>query len=234
MGLAEIRREYTLAGLRRKDLDPDPIKQFRCWFEQAVGARTSGRVLRFLVRGYKRLLLIAGIEPTEVNVMSLATADKQGRPSSRIVLLKGVDERGFIFYSNYGSRKGRELEENPNAALTIYWADLERQVCIAGSVSRISQAESEAYFRTRPRGSKLGAWASRQSEPVRDRAALEEEWGKLEAKYADDVPMPPNWGGYVLSPIRIEFWQGRPNRLHDRFCYMRQDSGAWKIERLSP
>jgi pyridoxamine 5'-phosphate oxidase len=234
MSIADIRREYALTGLRRKDLDPDPIQQFQKWFQQAVGARTSGRVLKLLVRMYKRVLLVTGSEPMEVNVMTLATADKKGIPSSRIVLLKGVDARGFIFFTNYGSRKGQELSENPNAALTVYWADLERQVCIAGSVIKLSQEESNAYFQTRPRGSRLGAWASRQSYVVPGRESLEKEWAQLEAKYPGDVPMPPFWGGYVVVPNRVEFWQGRPNRLHDRFRYQRQPDKTWIIERLAP
>src|SRR6267378_6964537 len=234
MSLADIRREYTLAGLRRKDLAAEPIVQFNRWFEQALRARTSGRIQKLLVRTYKRLLLIAGVERMEVNAMTLTTADREGRPSSRVVLLKGVDERGFIFFTNYGSRKGRELAENPQASLTIYWADLERQVSIAGTVTKLPPAESEAYFRTRPRGSKIAAWASKQSDAVTDRAALEKEWRELETKYPEEVPMPPFWGGYVLSPTRVEFWQGRPNRLHDRFRYTKEPDNKWKLERLCP
>jgi pyridoxamine 5'-phosphate oxidase len=167
--------------------------------------------------------------------MTLATADKQGRPSARVVLLKGVDARGFIFYTNYESRKGHELAENPQAACAFYWPDQERQVCVAGEVVRLSPEESEAYFKTRPRGSRLAAWASNQSDPVPGRATLDAKWREMEARYAgQEVPRPPYWGGYVLCPNRIEFWQGRPNRLHDRFRYTRQSDSAWKLERLSP
>ena len=171
----------------------------------------------------------------DVNAVTLATADKDGRPSARIVLLKGVDERGFIFFTNYESRKGRELMENPNAALVSYWAAQERQVCIAGTVSKIPESESEAYFKSRPRGSRIAAWASRQSAVLANRESLEMEWKQLEAKYPDqNVPKPPYWGGYVLLPARIEFWQGRPSRMHDRFRYLKQTDGSWLIERLSP
>lgn len=235
MSIADLRREYRLSGLRRKDLQPDPIAQFNTWFEQARGARTSGRVLKFLVRLYKALVLVSGTEPVDVNAMTLATADKQGRPSARVVLLKGIDQRGFVFYTNYESRKGRELAENPQAALVFYWADLERQVCIAGEVERLPQAESVAYHNKRPRGGRISTWASRQSEVVPNRAALEQNWQRFEQEYpGEEVPKPPYWGGYVLKPSRIEFWQGRPNRLHDRFVYTRQAQGGWSLDRLSP
>jgi pyridoxamine 5'-phosphate oxidase len=150
------------------------------------------------------------------------------------VLLKTVDERGFIFFTNYDSRKGRELAENPNAALTFFWSDLERQVSVAGSVAKLPIAESENYFKTRPYGSRIGAWASNQSEVLPDREALEKKWHELEKRFPQNVPLPPNWGGYILKPERIEFWQGRPSRLHDRFSYTLQADGAWKIDRLSP
>jgi pyridoxamine 5'-phosphate oxidase len=170
-----------------------------------------------------------------MNAMTLATADEQGRPSARIVLLKGVDRRGFIFYTNYDSRKGRELAGNPHAALVFYWGDQERQVCVAGEVQKLSREESEAYHNSRPRGSRIGAWASKQSEVVPDRAFLESQWAKYEAEFPGaEVPLPPYWGGYVLAPSRLEFWQGRPNRLHDRFRYARQPDDSWVIERLSP
>ncbi len=235
MSLADLRREYALSGLRRADLDPDPIIQFSKWFEQAAGVRSSGKLRRFCINIYKSIFLGETAAPIDVNAMTLATADKDGRPSARIVLLKGVDQRGFIFFTNYDSRKGKELTENPRAALVSYWPSQERQVCIAGDITKLSEAESEAYFKSRPRGSQIAAWASRQSAVLPDREALEAEWKQLEAKYpGDNVPKPPYWGGYVLSPVRFEFWQGRPNRMHDRFRYTRQADASWKIERLSP
>ena len=210
--LAQLRREYTLAGLREVDLAPDPIVQFQRWFEDA---------------------LAAGI--VEPNAMVLATADKEGRPSSRIVLLKQVDARGFVFFTNYASRKGRELSENPHASLTFPWHALERQVCITGAASKVPRDESEAYFKLRPRGARLGANVSRQSEVVESREFLEKRLAELEQQHpGEDVPMPPTWGGYVLAPYEIEFWQGRPNRLHDRLRYIRQQDSTWRLERLSP
>lgn len=235
MALADIRREYTLGGLRRRDLAPEPISQFRAWFDQALGARAGGRVLKFFVNLYKAFLMLGGAQPADVNAMTLATVDAEGRPSARVVLLKGVDERGFVFYTNYHSRKGRELAANPRGALVFYWADLERQVCVSGEVRKLPEAESDAYFSSRPRGSRIAACASDQSQVVRDRAELEQRWRQEETRYAGrEVPRPPHWGGYVLVPDRIEFWQGRPNRLHDRFCYSRQPDNTWKIERLAP
>ena len=235
MAIADLRREYSLTGLRRMDLEADPIVQFRKWFDQASGARASGRVRKFFIRLYKRLLLASGAESLDLTAMTLATVDQQGRPSARVVLLKGVDQRGFLFFTNYESRKGRELAGNPQAALVFYWPDQERQVCIAGEVSQLLPAESDAYFRSRPRGSRLAAWASKQSATVKDRAALEEKWKQMETRYAgQEIPRPPFWGGYLLSPARIEFWQGRPNRLHDRFRYTQQPDKTWLIERLSP
>ena len=195
----------------------------------------AGRVRSFFVRLYKRLLLMGGAELLDLTAMTLATADKEGRPSARVVLLKGVDDRGFVFYTNYESRKAQDLAENPQAALVFYWSDQERQVCIAGEVSKLPAAESDAYWNSRPRGSNLGALASKQSSVIRDRAALEEKRKRLEAQYpGQQPPRPALWGGYLLSPRRIEFWQGRPDRLHDRFCYRRQANKSWVIERLSP
>ncbi len=235
MSIADLRREYSLTGLRRRDLEPDPINQFKKWFDQARGARASGRVRKLCIRLYKALLMASGAEPLDLTAMTLATVDKQGRPSARVVLLKGVDPRGFVFYTNYESRKGQELAANPNASLVFYWPDQERQVCIAGEVGKLPPAESDAYFKTRPRGSRLAAWASHQSAPVKDRAALEGQWKQMEAQYAgQEIPRPPFWGGYLLSPARIEFWQGRPNRLHDRFRYSLQPDKTWRMERLSP
>jgi pyridoxamine 5'-phosphate oxidase len=212
MNLADLRREYTKGGLRRADLDPNPLVQFQKWFEQALNSQL--------------------VEPS---AMTLATADKNGRPSARIVLLKALDERGFVFFTNYESRKGRELSENSIASLVFYWAELERQVCVAGDVSKVSRAESEKYFAMRPRGSQLGACVSKQSAAVPDRAFLETRLQELEREFAQrDVTTPSHWGGYLLAPHRIEFWQGRPNRLHDRFQYSKVPDGSWRIERLSP
>ena len=211
MSLADIRKSYTLGGLRRADLDPNPIAQFNRWMGQALQASLP--------------------EPT---AMTLATAGKACQPSARIVLLKGVDERGFLFFTNYDSRKGRELAENPHAALVLYWTELERQVRVTGTVAKASREESEKYFQSRPRGHQLGAWVSNQSELIAKRDVLEQRLSELEQKYPGTVPLPPNWGGYLLAPIEIEFWQGRPNRLHDRFRYMQQSGGAWLIDRLAP
>jgi pyridoxamine 5'-phosphate oxidase len=235
MSISDLRRDYSLAGLQRRDLAADPLVQFNNWFAQARGAGAGSRWRRFWVSLYKSLTILGGAEPIDINAMTLATADKDGKPSARIVLLKGQDDRGFIFFTNYDSRKGRELAENPEGALVFYWPEAERQVCIAGEVSKLSQSESEKYFKSRPRGSRLAAWASKQSQPVQDRSVLERTWQALEKQYpSGDIPLPAFWGGYVLAPRRIEFWQGRPNRLHDRFCYTREDDQRWRIERLSP
>jgi pyridoxamine 5'-phosphate oxidase len=235
MAMADLRREYSLGGLDRSDLAPDPVTQFHQWFSQASGARSGGRLRKIGIALYKLWQAVLGREPVDVNAMTLATVDKEGRPSARMVLLKGVDERGFIFYTNYDSHKGRELAEDPNAALVFYWPDLERQVRVTGTVSKLPPAESEAYFKSRPKGSRLAAWASNQSEVTPNRQALDEKWRLMAAKFpGDDVPLPPFWGGYVLSLTRLEFWQGRPDRLHDRFRYARQPDHSWKIERLAP
>ena len=231
MAIAHIRRDYSTGELRRADLDANPMAQFDSWFAQAS---SGGRWRKIGIALFKLWHAILGHSPADVNAMALATVDKSGRPSTRHVLLKGVDARGFIFFSNHDSRKGLELAENPNAALTFYWPDLERQVCIAGLVAKISREETEAYFKSRPRGSRLATWASNQRDVVADRAALDAKWNQVAAKFPNDVPLPPNWGGYVLKPERIEFWQGRPSRLHDRFCYMRQPDNSWKLERVSP
>jgi pyridoxamine 5'-phosphate oxidase len=235
MAMADLRREYGFGGLNRQALDSDALRQFSAWFDQATAARRGGRWRQIGIALFKLWQAVLGHAPVDANAMVLATASKDGLPTARTVLLKGVEERGFIFFTNYESRKGRELAENPNAALVFYWAELERQVCIAGTVKKLSATESEAYFSSRPKGSRLAAWASNQSSPVPDREALERQWREMEARFpGEDVPCPPNWGGYVLQPERVEFWQGRPNRLHDRFRYTRQADNSWIIERLSP
>ena len=211
MDAAKLRREYTRAGLDAASMNPDPIVQFEAWFEKVVEANLP-----------------------EPNAMTLATVSGEGRPSARTVLLKGYDGRGFVFYTNYEGRKARELEANPACALLFYWGELERQVRVEGRASRLPGGESDAYFASRPRGSRLGAWASEQSRPVRDRSVLEERIRALEAEYEDrEIPRPPFWGGYRVDPETIEFWQGRENRLHDRISYRREE-GAWRLERLQP
>jgi len=210
--LAELRQEYSQQGLQESEVDRDPIIQFERWFNQALEAQLQ-----------------------EPNAMTLATVTTEGRPAARVVLLKGFDHRGFVFYTNYTSRKGQELAQTPFAALVFWWVDLERQVRIEGAVEKVAAQESDAYFHSRPRGSRLGAWASDQSQVVADRAALEERLRTLEEKYRDqEIPRPPHWGGYRLIPSVIEFWQGRPNRLHDRLRYSRQEDNHWLIERLAP
>lgn len=210
--VANLRRNYSRAGLNENETDPNPLIQFQTWFDQALNA-----------------------ELPEPNAMTLATADSEGKPSARIVLLKGVDETGFVFYTNYKSRKGHQLAENPVAALVFWWVELERQVRIEGSVEKVSEAESEEYFASRPFGSQLGAWASPQSRVIESRRVLEEKSWELEQKYYNKtIPKPPHWGGYRLIPTEIEFWQGRPNRLHDRLCYTQQPDGSWLRERLAP
>jgi pyridoxamine 5'-phosphate oxidase len=210
--LAALRQDYSQRGLRRSELDPDPIVQFNRWLAEAVE---------------KEL-----IEP---NAMTLATVDGDGQPWSRTVLLKICDARGFTFFTNYESAKGRQIAANPRAALTFWWAALERQVNVTGTITKTSREESEAYFHSRPASSQLGAWASAQSEIVTDREQLERQFTAALEKYGDhEIPLPPFWGGYILRPATIEFWQGRRSRLHDRLRYIRQPNDAWKIERLSP
>jgi pyridoxamine 5'-phosphate oxidase len=169
----------------------------------------------------------------EPSAMTLATVDQEGQPSSRIVLLKGIDARGFAFYTNYVSRKGRELAGNPRAALTLFWPQLERQISVRGGCEKLSRAESESYYKSRPLGSRWGAWVSNQSTPIPDRAYLERKLEEVMSRLGDDPPLPDYWGGYVLKPATVDFWQGRPNRLHDRFLYTRAGNG-WRIERISP
>lgn len=234
MNLSDFREDYQRGALDRAALNANPISQFESWFRQATGAESSSRWRKIGIALYKLWSAICNHRPADINAMTLATADKSGKPSTRTVLLKTVDERGFIFFTNYDSRKGRELAENPQAALTFFWSELERQVCVAGTISPLPVTESEAYFESRPRGSQLAAWASEQSQAVPDRATLETRWQELEKKFPAAVPLPPNWGGYILKPDRIEFWQGRPSRLHDRFSYTRQSDGTWKIDRLAP
>ena len=234
MNLSDFREDYQHGSLDRAQLNENPFAQFESWFLQATGEKSQSRWRKIGVALAKLWSAICNHRPPDINAMTLATVDKNGKPSSRTVLLKTVDERGFIFFTNYDSRKGRELAENPNAALTFFWSELERQVCVAGSVSKLPVAESEKYFRSRPRGSQIGAWASNQSEAVPARATLEANWRDLEKKFPGEVPLPPHWGGFILSPERIEFWQGRPSRLHDRFNYSKQADGLWKIERLAP
>lgn len=204
--------EYARAGLDLADLDPDPFRQFAHWFE-INAANPSG----------------------EANAMTLSTATAAGFPSSRIVLLKGFDGQGFRFFTNYRSRKGREIEANPHVALTFHWYGQERQVNIQGVATRTSADISRAYFDSRPKGSRFGAMVSEQSTVVPDRATLEAQLEELAARYAEsEPPLPENWGGYEVRPVRFEFWQGRRNRLHDRFQYRRADAGHWVIERLAP
>jgi pyridoxamine 5'-phosphate oxidase len=212
MGLADLRKDYSLAGLLEKDLARDPFRQFEKWFQEAEAAKIP-----------------------EPNAMVCALAATDARPSSRVVLLKGLDGRGFVFYTNYDSRKGRELAANPRASLLFPWVAMERQVTIEGTVTRISREESAAYFHSRPLASQLGAWASPQSTILPSRAALEDAYKAVEKKYAgQEIPVPPHWGGYRVSPESVEFWQGRRSRLHDRLRYRREKSGDWIIERLAP
>lgn len=208
--IANIRKDYKLKSLSEDDVQSDAIEQFSIWWDEA---RKS--------------------DIDEVNAMTLATVSA-GKPYARIVLLKGYSKVGFIFFTNYLSHKGRDLQENPNAALLFFWKELERQVRIEGIVEKVSEEESDAYFASRPTGSKIGAWASAQSSIVANRESIEENFLKYSSKFQDgNVPRPPHWGGYVVKPQNIEFWQGRSSRLHDRLLYTRQSEG-WKIERLSP
>lgn len=212
MNIADMRAEYSAVGLSRDDLHDDPIEQFRRWFEQA---------------------LQSGIP--EPNAMSLATASRDGSPMVRTVLLKQFDQRGFVFFTNFESRKAQQLAENPQAALLFPWVALERQVMIRGAVEKVSIADATAYFITRPIGSQLAAWASPQSQVITSRKLLEMKWDEMKRKFADGkVPLPSFWGGYRVLPATIEFWQGRASRMHDRYQYTRQSDGTWRIEQLAP
>jgi pyridoxamine 5'-phosphate oxidase len=212
MSLADLRKDYALAGLVESDLAADPIAQFRVWFEEA---RTA-----------------AGHEP---NAMTVATASPDGVPSARMVLLKGLDERGFVFYSNYESHKGHDLEANPHVELLFYWPEVERQVRISGVAEPVSREETAEYFYSRPRGSQIGSLASPQSQVIANREALESRYAELERSLeGSDVPVPERWGGYRVRPDTVEFWQGRRSRLHDRLRYRRDSAGGWTVERLAP
>ncbi|HQZ44618.1 MAG TPA: pyridoxamine 5'-phosphate oxidase [Usitatibacteraceae bacterium] len=210
MKIADLRNDYALRRLDETDVDADPFKQFHAWLAEAIEAQVP--------------------EPT---AMTLATVDAPGRPSARIMLLKALDERGFVFYTNFESRKGAALASRPLAALTFFWKELERQVRIEGAVEKVSAAEADEYFASRPLGSRIGAWASTQSATIESRAWLEARVKAAEVQYGDRPPRPPHWGGYRVIPAWLEFWQGRQSRLHDRIAYAKSDDG-WKITRLSP
>ncbi len=208
--IANLRRDYTQAGLEIGD--PSPFRQFQLWFEQALAAQL--------------------LEP---NAMTLATVTAEGKPHARIVLLKGFDDRGFAFYTNFDSHKGQELTHNPHAALVFLWQDLERQVRVTGQIERVAEAEADQYYHSRPVGSQLGAWASPQSEVIPDRQFLVDRLAQFTAQYQNkEIPRPVNWGGLRVIPSEIEFWQGRPSRLHDRLRYQLQPTGTWQIDRLAP
>jgi len=207
-----LRREYSGKPLKKNKIHKNPVEQFTVWFDEAVDAVKA-----------------------DPNAMLLSTVDKEGKPSSRTVLLKGFDENGFIFYTNYGSRKAKHIEGCPSVSLTFYWPDLMRQIHIEGKAEKVSVEKSDAYFNTRPPTSRRSAWASHQSKKVENREQLENQLKEIEMRFAGkEIPRPPHWGGYRVKPERIEFWQGRLNRLHDRICYTMQADGEWEIGRLSP
>ena len=210
--IAAIRKEYKLESLHEKQIEEDPFKQFEKWWHEVMKSNID-----------------------EANAMTLATADKAGKPSARIVLLKGFTHKGYQFFTNYESHKGEELKQNPQACLVFFWKELERQVRIEGIVEKVSAAESDEYFNSRPAGSKIGAWASPQSKVIASREILEEKVSSIEKKFSGtEIERPGHWGGYILKPALIEFWQGRPSRLHDRILYTRIEKNKWKIERLAP
>jgi len=210
--IADIRKDYIKQTLLEKDIDNDPFIQFDKWWDEAVKS-----------------------ELDEINAMTLATATSNGIPSARIVLLKSASEEGFVFYTNYNSQKGKELLENPNACLVFFWKELERQVRISGKVEKVSAEESDEYFASRPEGSRIGAWASPQSSIIASREIIEENIAKYQQQFQEEnITRPLHWGGYIVIPSVIEFWQGRPSRLHDRIQYTLNEQGAWKIERLAP
>ena len=212
MDLTAIRSEYTRAGLHERDVDPSALAQLDKWLNDAIAVKHP--------------------EPT---AMTLATVTQDGAPAARIVLLKGLDDRGLVFYTGYESDKGKQLEQSPRASACFFWVMLERQVRVTGTVAKVTREESEAYFRSRPRESQLGAWASRQSTVLSGREELESRLEEMRARFGEgEIPCPPEWGGYRLAPEGIEFWQGRPSRLHDRLRYTRIADSAWRIERLSP
>ena len=211
--LQDLRENYDLSTLMKKDLKDNPIDQFNVWMKYAIEQ-----------------------EITEPNAMTLATVDANGRPSARIVLLKEVTEKGFIFYTNYGSHKAKQMQQNPNVALVFNWLDLHKQIRIEGKVVKISPEKSADYFKSRPKDSQIGAWTSPQSTVISSRTELEDKKRELEEQYSDteQLPLPSNWGGYLVEPVLIEFWQGRPSRLHDRFRFKLQEDGNWEIDRLAP
>ena len=209
--IADIRKDYSLHELSENNVASNPIEQFAKWWNDAIES-----------------------EIVEVNAMTLATSTKDGKPSARIVLLKGFEESGFIFFTNYESKKGEVISENPKAALIFFWKEIERQVRIEGTVEKISAEESDAYFFSRPEGSRIGAWASPQSKIINGRKILEDNAEKYTGEFKNSIPRPPHWGGYRVMPQLIEFWQGRSNRLHDRIQYTKTDDGSWKVDRLAP
>lgn len=212
MSIADIRKDYQLKSLTESEVDPDPLKQFQQWWQDALQAKIE-----------------------EVNAMTLATASPDGVPSARILLLKGLTPGGFVFFTNYNSFKGQQIAENPRACLVFFWKEVERQVRVTGLAERLTDKENDEYFHSRPEGSRIGAWASPQSQVIENREWLEKNTLKYQQQFASQAVLrPPHWGGYVVKPIAIEFWQGRPNRLHDRIQYTLSDSGKWIIERLAP